>query len=65
MCQSTVYAREDGQEELVLEEVAWVGANGDEVTMRTLFGEPVSLSARIIEIDLMKHRIILESCDAG
>lgn len=33
---------------------------GNQVTMKTLFGEPASLVARVKEIDLMKHRIVLE-----
>lgn len=60
MCQSSVYTLNQDQEELLLEDVAWVAVEGDQVTMRTLFGEPISLTARIKKIDLMKHRIILE-----
>lgn len=62
MCQSDVYALDGGREELLAEEVATVEVDGDRITMKTLFGEPVSLSARIVEIDLMKHRIVLEKC---
>ena len=65
MCQSTVYTVDQGQEECILEDVAWVGIEGNQVTLRTLFREPVCLSARIKEIDLMKHRIILEGCESG
>ena len=60
MCQSSIYAIDSGQEELLLEEVARVEIEGDEITMEPLFGQRVSLNARIKEIDLMKHRILLE-----
>lgn len=64
MCQSSVYTLDQDKEELLLEDVAWVAVEGNQVTMRTLFGEPISLSARIKKIDLMKHRIILEKSDS-
>lgn len=60
MCQSRVYAIAGGREELLLEEVAAVEVEGDRVVMRPLFGEPLSLRGRLKEIDLMKHRIVLE-----
>ena len=60
MCQSSIYAIDTGRQELILEEVARVEIQGDSITMERLFGERVSLSARIKEIDLMKHRILVE-----
>jgi len=63
MCQSNAYLLDGGREELVLEDVALVEVGRDRVKMRTLFGEPVSLRARVREIDLMKNRIVLERCE--
>ena len=60
MCQSNVYLIEGEREELVQEDVALVHMDGGRVELKTLFGEPLSLDARIVEIDLMKHRIVLE-----
>lgn len=61
MCQSSVYAISGDREELILEEVASVEVEeGDKVVLRPLFGEPLSLHARLKEVDLMKHRIVLE-----
>jgi predicted RNA-binding protein len=60
MCQSNVFATKNGQEELLMEEVAAVAIDGDTITMRSLFGEPLSVVARIVEIDLLKNRIVLE-----
>ena len=60
MCQSNVYLIEGDHEELVQEDVALVHMDGDRVELKSLFGEPLSLHARIVQIDLMKHRIVLE-----
>ena len=64
MCQSSVYTLNKGQEELVLEEVVWVEVDGNRVTLKSLFGEPLSLTAKIKTVDLMKHRILLEKGDS-
>lgn len=63
MCQSNAYLLDGGREELVLEDVTLVEVGKDQVKMRTLFGEPVSLRARVREIDLTKNRIVLERCE--
>jgi len=60
VCQSSVYIVDEGQEQLLLEEVALLEVKGDQVTLKTLFDEPASLLARVKEIDLVKHRIVLE-----
>ncbi len=60
MCQSNIYAIDGRQQELLLEEVARVEIEGDRIIVEPLFGERVSLTARIKEIDLMKHRIVVE-----
>lgn len=65
MCQSNVYALKGDQEELILEEVAFVEVDGNRITMLTLFGEPVSVNAQIKHIDLMKHRIVLRYNQTG
>ena len=60
MCQSSLYAIDSGRQELLLEEVARLKIEGDEVTIEPLVGATVSLAARVTEIDLMKHRIVVE-----
>ena len=60
MCQSNVFAIDNGREELLMEEVAGLEIDGGKITMRSLFGEPLSVLARIKEIDLIKNRIVLE-----
>jgi predicted RNA-binding protein len=63
MCQSNAYLLDGGREELVLEDVALMEVGENQVKMRTLFGEPLSLRARVKEIDLIKNRIVLERCE--
>ncbi len=63
MCQSNAYMVEGDRETLILEDVALVVVDRNLVRMRTLFGEPVSLRARVREVDLTKNRIILEKCE--
>lgn len=63
MCQSSVYAIDGEREELLLEDVALVEVDGDRVELKSLFGEPLSIRAQIKEINLVKHKIILERCE--
>ena len=60
MCQSNVFAIENDREELLMEEVAGLDIDGEKITMRSLFGEPLSVLARIKEIDLIKNRFVIE-----
>ncbi len=60
MCQSSVYILDGEDEELVMEQVVSLDVDGDQINMRSLFGEPLSLAARVTQIDLVKNRIILE-----
>ena len=59
MCNSNVYAAKSGQEELLLEDVSHLAVDNGTVTLRTLFGEPMTVEGRIKEIDLIKNRIVL------
>jgi predicted RNA-binding protein len=57
MCQATVYL--DG--EVIMEEVIQVSPSERGIELRGFFGEPRTVPARIREIDLIKHRVYLES----
>jgi predicted RNA-binding protein len=57
MCQATVYL--DG--EMIMEEVIQVSPTNQGIELRGFFGEPRTVSGRIREIDLIKHRVYLES----
>jgi predicted RNA-binding protein len=48
-------------EKLVLEDVTAIRPEGDGYQLVTLFGEQTHVRGRIKEIDLLKHRVVLES----
>jgi predicted RNA-binding protein len=60
MCQSSVYAVTGETEELLLEEVVALAVEGEWVMVRSLFGEPLHVRARVRQIDLTRNRIVLE-----
>jgi predicted RNA-binding protein len=60
MCESNVYFIKNGQEELVLESVSTVKPQGNKLLLTSILGEEKSVSARIKEINLMDHKIVLE-----
>jgi len=60
MCQSAVYLREDGEERELKRDVILVEPVEGGVRIQGFFESPSVVPARIIKIDLLKHRIILE-----
>lgn len=61
MCESKVYLVSEEGEQLVLEDVTSLQPEQDGYQLVTLFGERKHVRARIKEIDLLKHRVLLES----
>lgn len=60
MCEANVYIYQDGKEELLLERVDKVIPRDSEIYLENIFGQRKTLSARIKELQLVDHRIILE-----
>lgn len=60
MCEANAYIVEDGKEQLYLESVDIIRPEGDTIHLLSAFGEQRTVSARIKEIRLIDHRIILE-----
>lgn len=60
ICQSSVYLVEDGREELLMEDVSVVKPQGDELLLIGMLGEQKQVKAKIKELQLMDHRILLE-----
>lgn len=61
MCEANVYLiDEDGNEVLVLDSVDKVIPNNDEVILENIYSERKTVRARIKEMELVEHRIILE-----
>lgn len=60
MCQSNAYFVQDGEEELLLEDVVLIKPEGEKILLTSLFGERELVDAKIKMIDLLHHKIILE-----
>ncbi|MEW5945509.1 MAG: CooT family nickel-binding protein [bacterium] len=60
MCEASAYVVRGGREELVLSDVEIVRPEGGKILLRNIFGEQKVLSARLKEINLIEHRILLE-----
>lgn len=61
MCESNVYVNRGGQEELLMESVdRIIPAEDGSIFLESIFGERKVIKARIREMELVHHRIILE-----
>jgi predicted RNA-binding protein len=60
MCEANVYLLRGGKEELVLEDLSILRPGKDEVYLQNIFGEQKTIRARIKEMNLIDHRILLE-----
>ena len=60
MCESNVYILKDGREELVLESVDVLENQEGKVTLVSMFGEREELMARVKNLSLVDHKIVLE-----
>ncbi len=60
MCEANAYLVKGGKEELVLEDVSILRPEKDELFLQNLFGEQKKMKARIKELNLINHRILLE-----
>jgi predicted RNA-binding protein len=61
MCESNAYVLKNGGEELVMESVGALRLQDGAVVLKSIFGEEKTLTARLLEINLTAHRIVLES----
>lgn len=60
MCEAAVFMDKEGELEMVMEDVVEVKPEGDKLLLIDLFGEQKLMSARIKEVELLDHRIILK-----
>ena len=60
MCEANAYLIKDGQEELLVESVDKVVLNEDGIFLENIFGQQKTVKARIKEMALVEHRIVLE-----
>jgi predicted RNA-binding protein len=50
---------ENGEERLILEDVDGLAPEGDEVKLRSIFGEQVRVKAKLKSFFLVNHKIVL------
>jgi predicted RNA-binding protein len=60
MCEANAYLVKDGKEELVLEDLMVLRPEGEDLYLQNIFGEQKKIRARIKELNLIDHRIVLE-----
>ena len=60
MCEANAYLMREGKEELVLEDISILRPENGELYLQNIFGEQKKIKARIKEMNLLDHRIILE-----
>jgi len=63
MCEANAYLRKDGKEEMFMEMVDKVTPQDEGLVLEDIFGRRKVIKARIAEIALVDHRIILEKVD--
>ncbi|HHW43282.1 MAG: CooT family nickel-binding protein [Thermoanaerobacteraceae bacterium] len=60
MCEANAYLRKNGREELFLEAVDRVVPHEEGLMLEDIFGRRKLIRAKIAELALVDHRIILE-----
>jgi len=63
MCEANAYIFKNGNEELFLESVDKVLPQEDGILLENIFGQQKLIKARIKEMALVNHRIILEKIE--
>lgn len=64
MCEANVYIVDsDGNEVLILDAVNRIIPDKDEIYLENIFSERKTIKARIKEMELINHRIILEKLE--
>jgi predicted RNA-binding protein len=61
MCESNAFLVRAGKEELLMESVDYMKMDGDRVILKSIFGETADVRARLTELHLSAHRIVLEA----
>lgn len=60
MCEANAYLRKDGSDELFLEMVDRVVPGEEGLLLEDIFGRRKVIKAKIVELALVDHRIVLE-----
>ena len=60
MCEANAYLAKEGKDELILEDVMILRPEDGQIYLQNILGEQKRIKARIKEMNLLDHRIILE-----
>lgn len=60
MCEANAYLLKEGKEELILEDISVLRPEKEGLYLQNIFGEQKRVRARIREMNLLDHRIVLE-----
>jgi predicted RNA-binding protein len=60
MCETSAYLLRDGEEELIMEDVALVRPKDGELELKDIFGEGKIVSGNIKEIQFLDRKILIE-----
>jgi predicted RNA-binding protein len=59
MCEAAVFLDKGGNLEKIMDDVVELKPEGEKILLVDVFGEQKLVSARISEVELMDHRVIL------
>ncbi len=59
MCETNAYVIRDGNEELIMEDVAFARPKDGKLELRDIFGEEKTISGRIKEIQFVGRKILI------
>jgi predicted RNA-binding protein len=60
MCEAAAFMIRDGKEELILDSVDLLEPDNGNIRLVNIFGEQKIISAKIKQLSLVNHKIILE-----
>ena len=60
MCEANAYLLKKGKEELIFEDLMILRPEQEGIYLQNIFGEQKRVKARIKEMNLVEHRVILE-----
>ena len=60
MCESNVYLKAYGKEELFMKEAARIEIKDDKVEVYGLLGEKKEIEGRVKRIDFLEHKVVVE-----
>ncbi|MDO8736500.1 MAG: CooT family nickel-binding protein [Thermoleophilia bacterium] len=59
MCELAVYLLEDGEEKILMEDVASIKPEGERLVLTDLLGQQEIVEAKIKELKLLEHKVYL------